>query len=96
LREARSQKRKATSSTPQDDTLVHEISNLEAIHQQVEKQKEKMFGLSELQKNIDDATEEMWNISHDTERQEHHQNQKDLRHEGQNHEDMWYEDFNHV
>jgi hypothetical protein len=39
LREARSQKRKVTSPTPQDDALDHEISNLEAIHQQVKKQK---------------------------------------------------------
>jgi hypothetical protein len=33
LREARSQKRKATSPTPQDEELDQEISNLEAIHQ---------------------------------------------------------------
>jgi hypothetical protein len=57
LREAQCQKRKSTSPTPQDDTLDHEISNLEAIHQQVEKQKEKMLRLSELQKKIDDCKE---------------------------------------
>jgi hypothetical protein len=33
LREARSQKKKATSPTPQDEELDQEISNLEAIHQ---------------------------------------------------------------
>jgi hypothetical protein len=33
LREARSQKMKATSPTPQDEELDQEISNLEAIHQ---------------------------------------------------------------
>jgi hypothetical protein len=54
-----------------------------------------MLWLSELQKKIGDATEEMQNILHNTERQEYHQNHKDLRHEGQNHEDMWYEAFNH-
>jgi hypothetical protein len=66
LREVRSQKRKTTGPTPQDDALDHEISNLEAIHQQVQKRKEKMLRLSELQEKIDDATEEMRNISHDT------------------------------
>jgi hypothetical protein len=47
-REARSQKRKATSPTPQDEELDQEISNLEAIHQQVEKRREKMLRLAEL------------------------------------------------
>jgi hypothetical protein len=35
LREARSQKRKATSPTPQEEELDQEIRDLEAIHQQV-------------------------------------------------------------
>jgi hypothetical protein len=43
LRKARSQKRKATSPTPQDKELYQEINNLEAIHQQVEKRREKCF-----------------------------------------------------
>jgi hypothetical protein len=43
--------------------LDHEINKHEAIHQQVEKKKEKMLRLSELQKKIDEATEEMQNIS---------------------------------
>jgi hypothetical protein len=34
LREARSQKRKATSPTPPEDDLDHEIQNLEMLHQQ--------------------------------------------------------------
>jgi hypothetical protein len=59
LREARNQKRKAASPTPQDEELDQEISNLEAIHQQVEKRREKMLHLSELQKKIDEAAEEM-------------------------------------
>jgi hypothetical protein len=71
LREARSQKRKVVSTTPQDDELDHEISNLEAIHQQVKKRKENMLRLSKLQKKINVATEEMQNISHDSERQEY-------------------------
>jgi hypothetical protein len=39
--------------------LDQEIRDLEAIHQQVEKRREKMLWLSELQKKIDEATEEM-------------------------------------
>jgi hypothetical protein len=39
LREARSQKRKAISPTPQDEELDQEIRDLEAIHQQVEKRR---------------------------------------------------------
>jgi hypothetical protein len=35
LHEARSQKRKATSPTPQEEELDQEIRDLEAIHQQV-------------------------------------------------------------
>jgi hypothetical protein len=37
LREARSQKRKATSPTPQEEELDQEIKDLEAIHQHVQK-----------------------------------------------------------
>jgi hypothetical protein len=33
LRETRSQKRKATSPTPQEDDLDQEIQNLEMLHQ---------------------------------------------------------------
>jgi hypothetical protein len=47
LREARSQKRKATSLTPQEE-LDQEIRDLEAIHQQVQKMKEKMLRLTDL------------------------------------------------
>jgi hypothetical protein len=47
LREARSQKRKATSPTPQEE-LDQEIRDLEAIHQQVQRKKEKMLRLSDL------------------------------------------------
>jgi hypothetical protein len=63
LQEAQSQKRKAASPTPQDEELDQEISNLEAIHQQVEKRREKMLWLSELQKKIDEAAEEMRHVA---------------------------------
>jgi hypothetical protein len=48
LREARTQKRKATSPTPQEEELDQEIRHLEAIHQQVERKREKMLRLSDL------------------------------------------------
>jgi hypothetical protein len=48
LREAQTQKRKATSPTPQEEELDQEIRDLEAIHQQVQRKKEKMLRLSEL------------------------------------------------
>jgi hypothetical protein len=47
LREARNQKRKAISPTPQEEELDQEIRDLEAI-QQVERRREKMLRLSEL------------------------------------------------
>jgi hypothetical protein len=42
LQEARSQKRKATSPTLQEVELDQEIRNMEIIHQQVQRKKEKM------------------------------------------------------
>jgi hypothetical protein len=94
LREARSQKRKAISPSPQDEQLDQEISDLEAIHQQMERRREKMIWLPELQNKIDEAVEEMWHITQDTE-QGHKPQQRDLRQEGLNHDDMWYDDFHH-
>jgi hypothetical protein len=55
LREARSQKRKATSTTPQEEELDQEIRDLEAIHQQVQKKREKMLRLADLHKKIDEV-----------------------------------------
>jgi hypothetical protein len=57
LREARSQKRKSTSPTLQEEELDQEIRNLEIIHQQVQRKKEKMARLTGLQKKIDEAAE---------------------------------------
>jgi hypothetical protein len=48
LREARSQKRKATNPTPQDEELDQAIRDLEAIHQQVKGRREKILRLAEL------------------------------------------------
>jgi hypothetical protein len=47
LREARSQKRKATSPTPPEDDLDQEIQNLEMLHQQVQRKKEKLARLAD-------------------------------------------------
>jgi hypothetical protein len=51
--------RKATSPTPQEDELDQEIRNMEMLHQQVQKKKEKMARLADLQRQIDEATEEV-------------------------------------
>jgi septal ring factor EnvC (AmiA/AmiB activator) len=64
LREDRTQKRKATSPTPQEEELDQEIRDLEAIHQQVER-KRKMLHLSDLQKKIDEAAEEIHHLTQD-------------------------------
>jgi flagellar biosynthesis GTPase FlhF len=50
LQEARSQKRKATSPTLQEDELDQEIRNMEMLHQQVQRKKEKMARLADLQR----------------------------------------------
>jgi hypothetical protein len=90
LWEARMQKRKATIPEPQYDELDRESNNLEAIHEQVEKCKEKMLRLSELQKKIDEAIEEMRNI----ESHENQYNYKYLRHEGCSYNNLRLEVYN--
>jgi hypothetical protein len=67
LREARSLKRKATSPTPQEDDLDQEIRNMEMLHQQVQRKKEKMARLAELQRQIDEASEEVRHLAQDEE-----------------------------
>jgi hypothetical protein len=92
-REARSQKRKATSPTPQDEKLDQEIKDLEAIHQQVQRKREKMFWLADLQKKIDEAAEEMRHLTQDDhDRRPQH---RELRQESPVKEDEWYDDFHH-
>jgi hypothetical protein len=54
-----------------------------------------MLRLSELQKKINEAVEEMQHIAHDTEHQENRQHQRNLRQKDPNHEYMRYEAFNH-
>jgi hypothetical protein len=87
LREAQSQKRKATSPTLQEEELDQEIRIMEIIHQQVQRKNEKMARLADLQRQIDKATEEVRHLAQDE--------QKELHQEGLFNEDGWYDDFNH-
>jgi hypothetical protein len=93
LQEARSQKRKATSPTPQEDELDQEIRNMEMLHQQVQKKKEKMAWLADLQRQIDEATEEVRHLAQDE--QNRKPQHRELHLEGFFNEDDWYEDFHH-
>jgi hypothetical protein len=92
LREARSQKKKDTSPTPQEEELDQEIRDLEAIHQQVQSNKEKMLRLSDLQKKIDEAAEEMCHLTQDD--QDRRSQRRELRQDN-SYDDEWYDDFHH-
>jgi hypothetical protein len=80
LREARSQKRKATSPTLQEEELDQEIRDMEIIHQQVQRKKEKMARLADLQRKIDEATEEVCHLAQDE--QDRRPQHRELRQEG--------------
>jgi hypothetical protein len=93
LREARSQKRKATNPTPQEEELDQEIRDLEAIHQQVQKKKEKMLRLADLQRKIDEAAEEMRHLTQDD--QDRRPQHRELCQDNSYNDDEWYDDFHH-
>jgi hypothetical protein len=93
LREARSQKRKVTSPMPQEEELDQEIRDLEAIHQQVQRKKEKMLRLSDLQKKIDEAAEEMRHLTQDD--QDRRPQRRELRQDNSYNDDECYDDFHH-
>jgi hypothetical protein len=93
LREARSQKRKATSPTPQEDDLDQEIRNMEMLYQQVQRKKEKMARLDDLQRQIDEASEEVCHLTQDE--QNRRPQYRELHQEGFVNKDDWYEDFHH-
>jgi hypothetical protein len=93
LWEARSQKRKATSPTPQEDELDQEIRNMEMLHQQVQRKKEKMARLADLQRQIDEATEEVRHLAQDE--QERRPQHMELHQEGLFDDEGWYDYFNH-
>jgi hypothetical protein len=93
LREAQSQKRKATSPTPQEEELDQEIRDLEAIHQQVQRKKEKMLRLADLQRKIDEAAEELCHLTQDD--QDRRPQRTELRQDNSYDDDVWYDDFHH-
>jgi hypothetical protein len=66
---------------------------MEIIHQQVQRKKEKMARLADLQRKIDEATEEVRHLAQDE--QERRPQHRELRQEGLFNEDGWYDDFNH-
>jgi hypothetical protein len=66
---------------------------MEIIHQQVQRKKEKMTRLADLQRKIDEATEEVRQLAQDV--QDRRPQHKELRQEGLFNEDGWYDDFNH-
>jgi hypothetical protein len=93
LREARSQKRKANSPTLQEDEMDQESRNMEMLHQQVQRKKEKMARLADLQRQIDEATKEVRHLAQDE--QEVRPQHRELHQEGLFDDDGWYDDFNH-
>jgi hypothetical protein len=84
---------KATSPTLQEEELDQEIRDMEIIHQQVQRKKEKMARLADLQRKIDEATEEVRHLAQDE--QDRRPQHRELRQEGLFNEDGWYDDFNH-
>jgi hypothetical protein len=86
-------KRKATSPTPQEEELDQEIMDLEAIHQQVQRKKEKMLRLVDLQRKIDEAAEEMHHLTQDD--QDRQPQRTELRQDNSYDNDVWYDDFHH-
>jgi hypothetical protein len=73
--------------------LDQEIRDMEIIHQQVQRKKEKMARLADLQRKIDEATEEVRHLAQDE--QNRRPQHRELHQEGLFNEDGWYDDFNH-
>jgi hypothetical protein len=93
LKEARSQKRKATSPTPQEEELDQEIRDLETIHHQVQRKREKMLWLAKLQRKIDEAAEEIRHIVQDN--QGRGPQHRDLHQQTPINDNGWYDDLYH-
>jgi hypothetical protein len=66
---------------------------MEMLHQQVQKKKEKMARLVDLQRQIDEATEEVRHLSQDE--QERRPQHRELHQEGLFDDDGWYDDSRH-
>jgi hypothetical protein len=59
----------------------------------VQRKKEKMLRLADLQKKIDEATEEMCHLTQDD--QDQRPQHRELRQESSFNKDEWYDDFHH-
>jgi hypothetical protein len=73
--------------------LDQEIRDLEAIHQQVQRKREKILRLADLQRKIDEVAEEMYHITQDD--QGRRPQQRELRQKSPINDDEWYDDFHH-
>jgi hypothetical protein len=71
--------------------LDQEIRNMEMLHQQVQRKKEKMARLADLQRQIDEASEEVRHLAQNE--QNRRPQHRELHQEGFFNEDDWYEDF---
>jgi hypothetical protein len=66
---------------------------MEIIHQQVQRKKEKVARLADLQRKINEAIEEVCHLTQDDhDRRPQH---RELRQEGSFNKDEWYDDFSH-
>ena len=63
------------------------------LHQQVQRKKEKMARLADLQRQIDEASKEVRHLAQDE--QNRRPQHRELHQEGFFNEDDWYEDFHH-
>jgi hypothetical protein len=66
---------------------------MEMMHQQVQRKKEKMARLADLQRQIDEASEKVRHLTQDE--QNWRPQYRELHQEGFVNEDDWYEDFHH-
>jgi hypothetical protein len=73
--------------------LDQEIRDMEMLHQQVQRKKEKMARLADLQRQIDEASEEVRHLTQDE--QNRRPQHRELHQEGFFNEDDWYENFHH-
>jgi hypothetical protein len=73
--------------------LDQDIWDLEVIHQQVQRKREKMIRLADLQRKINEATEEMRHLTQDD--QDRRPQHRELRQESPINDDDWYDDFCH-
>jgi uncharacterized coiled-coil DUF342 family protein len=73
--------------------LDQEIQNLEMLQQHVQRKKEKMARLADLQRQIDEASEEVRHLVQDD--QSRRPQRRELHQEAFYNEEDWYEDFHH-